>query len=183
MARHELVAWLQEKIAEQKRIDATTSGAEPPLQDSASPSAAPSGARDVQVLLPGDLKKGKGKAGPKQMFSARGPIRRYSQLDIQANNRLAFQTSVQIKEAVQSGLPTLAIDVGVPTFEAMAKNAAWTREDDHEAWKYVLASFPAQQTGYAYQIKDAIVKRREEGCKFILLFAVRGERVCLLDLL
>jgi len=90
---------------------------------------------------------------------------------------------VQIKQAVQSGLPTLAVDAPIPAFEAMAKNAAWTREDDHEAWKSVLASFPAQQSGYAYQIKEAIVKRREEGCKFVLLFAVRGERVCLLDLL
>ena len=89
---------------------------------------------------------------------------------------------MQIKQAVQSGLPTLAVDVPVLAFEAMAKNAAWTKEDDHEAWKAVLAGFPAQQSGYAYQIKDAIVKRREEGCKFILLFAVRGERVCLLDL-
>lgn len=65
----------------------------------------------------------------------------------------------------------------------MAKSAAWTKDDDQEAWKSVLAGFPAQQAGYAYQIKDAVAKRREEGCKFILLFAVRGERVCLLDLL
>ena len=71
----------------------------------------------------------------------------------------------------------------MPAFEAMAKNAAWAKDDDQEAWKSVLASFPAQQTGYAHQIKYAIAKRREEGCKFILLFAVRGERICLLDLL
>jgi translation initiation factor 2-alpha kinase 4 len=90
---------------------------------------------------------------------------------------------VEIKQAVQSGLPTLAVDVPMPAFEAMAKNANWTRDDDYEAWKSVLANFPAQQTGYANQIKDAIVKRREEGSKFMLLFAVRGERVCLLALL
>ena len=71
VARHELVPWLQERIAEQKRIDSVTSGAERLLQDSAQPSAAPPSARDVQLLLPGDLKKGK--AGPKHMFSDRGP--------------------------------------------------------------------------------------------------------------
>lgn len=163
VARHDLVPWLQERIAEQKRIDVATSGVERPLQDSAQSSATPSHARGVQLLLPGDLKKGK--AGPKQLFSDR-----------------AFQTSVQIKEAVQSGLPTLAVDVPMLAFETMAKNAAWTKDDEQEAWKSVLASFPAQQAGYAYQIKDAISKRREDGCKFILLFAVRGERVCLLDL-
>jgi translation initiation factor 2-alpha kinase 4 len=80
-------------------------------------------------------------------------------------------------------MPTLAVDVPAPAFEAMAKNAAWTKDDDQEAWKAVLASFPAQQTAYAHQIKDAVAKRREEGCMFIFLFAVRGERVCLLELL
>ena len=160
-----------------------TSGAERSLQDSALPSTVPPGARDVQLLLPGDLKKGK--AGPKQLFSQRGLILicLHTRRNVRTNDCLAFETSVQIKQAAQSGLPTLAVDVPGPTFEAMAKNAGWTREDDQETWKAVLASFPAQQTGYAYQIKDAIAKRREEGCKFILLFAVRGERVCLLDIL
>ena len=76
VARHELVPWLQERIAEQKRIDAATSGTERSLQDSAPPSATPSSARDVQLLLPGDLKKGK--AGPKQIFSDRGLTRSHS---------------------------------------------------------------------------------------------------------
>lgn len=70
MARRDLVQWLQERISEQKRIDAATSGVEHPLQDSAHPSAIPPTARDVQLLLPGDSKKGK--AGPKHMFSLRG---------------------------------------------------------------------------------------------------------------
>ena len=76
VARHELVPWLQERIAEQKRIDAVTSGVERSLQDSALPSTAPPSTRDVQLLLPGDLKKGK--AGPKQMFSDRGFTRLHS---------------------------------------------------------------------------------------------------------
>ena len=70
VARHDLVPWLQERIAEQKRIDAATSGVDRPLQDHAQPSAALPSVRDVQLLLPGDSKKGK--AGPKQMFSERG---------------------------------------------------------------------------------------------------------------
>lgn len=80
VARHELVSWLQEKIVEQKRIDAVTSGAERPPQDSALPPTVPSSARDVQILLPGDLKKGK--AGPKQKFSERGLIRLCSRLNV-----------------------------------------------------------------------------------------------------
>lgn len=180
MARHELVPWLQERIAEQKRIDAATSGVERSIQDSPLPSATLPSARDVQLLLPGDLKKGK--AGPKQRFSNRGLIHSQDRRNTRTDHFQAFKASVEVERAVQSGLPTLAVDAPQLAFEAMAKNAAWTREDDHEAWKAVLANFPAQQSGYAYQIKDAVVKRREEGCKFLLLFAVRGERVCLLDL-
>lgn len=70
MARHDLIPWLRERIAEQKKIDAATSGVERPLQDNAQSSAILPSARDVQLLLPGDLKKGK--AGPKQLFSDRG---------------------------------------------------------------------------------------------------------------
>jgi len=80
VTRHDLVPWLQERIAEQKRIDSVTSGAERLLQDGAPPSAAPPSARDVQLLLPGDLKKGK--AGPKQMFSDRGLIRFHTRRNI-----------------------------------------------------------------------------------------------------
>lgn len=181
MARHDLIPWLQERITEQKKIDAATSGVERPLQDSAQSSTILPNTRDVQLLLPGDLKKGK--AGPKHLFSDRGLTSFHRRWSKRTDDRLAFEASVQIKQAVQSGLPTLAVDVSIPAFEAMAKNAAWTKDDDQEAWKSVLAGFPAQQAGYAYQIKDAVGKRREEGCKFILLFAVRGERVCLLDLL
>ena len=72
VARHDLVPWLQERIAEQKKIDAATSGVERPLQDISQLSAAPPNTRDVQLLLPGDIKKGK--AGPKQMFSDRGLV-------------------------------------------------------------------------------------------------------------
>jgi len=91
--------------------------------------------------------------------------------------------SMQVKHAVQSGLPTLAVDVPDVVFEAMAKDTEWITDENPEAWRTILASFPTQQTAYAYQIKEAIGKRKEEGCKFVLLFTVRGERVCLLDLL
>jgi eukaryotic translation initiation factor 2-alpha kinase 4 len=90
--------------------------------------------------------------------------------------------STQIKQTIQSGLPTLAVDVPDAAFEAMSKNSAWTTDDNPEAWKTIYTSFPAQQTAYAYQIREAIEKRKEDGCKFVLLFAVRSERVCLLDL-
>jgi eukaryotic translation initiation factor 2-alpha kinase 4 len=72
VARHDLVPWLQERIAEQKRIDVTTSGVEHLLQGdlSAQWAAAPSNAGDVQLLLPGYMKRARG--GPGLLFSERG---------------------------------------------------------------------------------------------------------------
>jgi translation initiation factor 2-alpha kinase 4 len=74
------------------------------------------------------------------------------------------------------------MDVSDSVFEAMIKNTGWITDEDPEAWREIFASFPTHQAAYAHQIKEAIGKRKEEGCKFMLLFAVRGERVYLLDL-
>lgn len=75
VARQDLVSWLQEKISEQKRVDAHTSGAERLFIEHGAPMSVPlskdnSNVRDVQLILPGDLKKGRG--GPKQIFADRG---------------------------------------------------------------------------------------------------------------
>jgi hypothetical protein len=75
VARQDLVSWLQEKIFEQKRVDAHTSGAERFFVEHGAPISVSSGkdnssVRDVQLILPGDLKKGRG--GPKQIFADRG---------------------------------------------------------------------------------------------------------------
>lgn len=186
VARQDLVVWLQEKIAEQKRIDANTSGAERLVIEHSAP-ILPSNkdnvnARDVQLILPGDLKKGKG--GPKQIFLDRGSMLLFSSPSAFLTLIfVAFAMSTQVKQAVHSGLPTLAMDVSDAVFEAMVKNTGWITDEDPEAWRAILSSFPTQQNTYAYQIKEAIGKRKEEGCKFVLLFAVRGERVCLLDLM
>lgn len=96
------------------------------------------------------------------------------------DSRLAFQTGVQIKSAVQSGLPTLAIDVPPVAFDCMTRNSAWVTEED--AWKTILAAFSNQHVSYAQQIREAAAKRKAEGCHYLLLFAVREERVQLLTL-
>lgn len=59
VSRSELVPWLQEQIAEQKRIDAETSGTVIQSEHSQGPSRSTwSGPMpDVQLLLPGDARK------------------------------------------------------------------------------------------------------------------------------
>ncbi|KAK2467467.1 hypothetical protein APHAL10511_000322 [Amanita phalloides] len=163
LSKQELVGWLQQQIAEQKRIDLSTSGV-PTHSDgtsstiSAKEMVPPSS--DVQLLLPFDTKKQRKHV--KQLFLDR-----------------AFETGVQLKNSVQSGLPILAVDVPAAVFDAM-RSGSWTTDED--AWKNVLNHFPSQNTTYAQQVRDAVAKRRAEGHRFMILFAVKEERVQLLML-
>ena len=72
------------------------------------------------------------------------------------------------------------MDVPPLIFDAMTRSGSWIT--DEEAWKIVLNTFPAQNTAYAQQIREAAAKRRAEGHRFLILFAVREERVQLLAL-
>ncbi|KAG6843184.1 hypothetical protein H0H93_001955, partial [Arthromyces matolae] len=74
LTRQELVGWLQHEIAEQKRIDLSTSGA-PVVSDMTSSQSFPtkdvSGSSNVQLLLPpADAKKQRKYV--KQLFHDRG---------------------------------------------------------------------------------------------------------------
>ncbi|KAA1478685.1 Serine/threonine-protein kinase [Dentipellis sp. KUC8613] len=163
ISRQELVPWLQQQIAEQKRIDASTSGA-PVLSETsqgASSSKDQAGAPEVHLILPVDAKKQRKQT--KQIFLDR-----------------AFETGAKIKSAFVSGIPTIAIDVPPATFDAMSKSSTWVTED--EAWKAIAMTFPTQSAGYASQVRESIAKRRAEGHRFILLFAVREERAHLMTL-
>ncbi|KAF9457367.1 kinase-like domain-containing protein [Collybia nuda] len=164
ISRQELVGWLQTQIAEQKRVDIATSGA-PIISDTIQhplPIKDTSSSSDMlQLLLPTDTKKQRKQV--KSLFLDR-----------------AFETSVQFKSAVQTGLPTLAVDVPPVVFDAMIKSSAWITDED--AWRPIVATFPAQHTAYAQQLREAAIKRKTEGHSYILLFAVREERVQLVTL-
>jgi translation initiation factor 2-alpha kinase 4 len=72
------------------------------------------------------------------------------------------------------------VDVPPIVFDAMTHSGSWIT--DEEAWKIILNTFPAQNTTYAQQIREAAAKRRAEGHRFLILFAVREEKVQLLTL-
>ncbi|KAJ7874765.1 kinase-like domain-containing protein [Mycena olivaceomarginata] len=147
-----------------KRIDASTSGA---LRFSEVGTTHPVpnkevvAANAVQLLLPVDAKKQRKQV--KQLFMDR-----------------AFETGLEIESGVQAGMPILAVDVLPAVFDAMIKSAAWLTDD--EIWKALAAAFPVQQWAYAQQVREAVLKRKTEGHRYILLFAVREERVQLLKL-
>lgn len=162
VSRPELVPWLQEQILEQKRIDAETSGTTL-LEHSQGPvRSKPSGPMpDVRLVLPGDSKKQRKQT--KQIFLEK-----------------AFEMALRVCSAVQSGIPVVAIDTPANVFDILCKSPSWITDD--ETWKAVVSSFPNSSTSYALQIRDAVSRRRAEGHQFILLFAVRDERVHLLML-
>ena len=65
-------------------------------------------------------------------------------------------------------------------FDHMVRSSAWISEE--EPWKSILTTFPTTLTAYAQQIREAAAKRKAEGHRFLLLFAVREERVQLVTL-
>ena len=74
----------------------------------------------------------------------------------------------------------MAIDVPPAIFDLMTRSNTWITDDD--AWKAIATGFPTAHAAYAQQIRDAVVKRKADGLRFILLFAVREEKVQLLSL-
>lgn len=72
VSRQELVGWLQSQIAEQKRVDTSSSGASSSFDSSQGllPNKDIPGPSDVQLMLPGDAKKQRKQT--KQLFLDRG---------------------------------------------------------------------------------------------------------------
>jgi len=88
--------------------------------------------------------------------------------------------SLGVRSAVQSGIPVIAIDTPANVFDTLCRSSSWVTDD--EDWKAVVPSCHLSSTGYAPQIREAISRRQAEGHRFVLLFAVRDERVHLFAL-
>ncbi|KAI0653862.1 Serine/threonine-protein kinase [Cubamyces menziesii] len=159
---NELVSFLQQQIAEQKRIDATTSGAastpeNPQLQPV---SEKPSTSVDTLVVLPGDIKK-----------------QRKATKTVMLNK--AHDHSLAVKNSLHNAR-TIAVDVPTAVFDEMAKNANWLTSE--EALRTIAAGLAAQYGNYAYQIRDTILRQKMDGQRYVLLYGIRQERIALLTL-
>ncbi|KAI0083455.1 hypothetical protein BDY19DRAFT_998561 [Irpex rosettiformis] len=161
VSRHELVPFLAQQIAEQKRIDASISGAPWVAESSQSTTLAKENSdSNVQLVLPQETKK-----------------QRRQTKQILLDRAVEFQDT--LKNAVtQSGIPIVAVDVPIPIFEEMSKNTSWI--NDENALKPLLTSMSAQQSIYVTQVRDAVLKKKGDDCKFVILFAVKEERASLL---
>ncbi|KAG6330107.1 hypothetical protein ID866_8983 [Astraeus odoratus] len=163
VSRQDLVSWLQQQIAEQKRIDLSTSGASnhADMVHTTLAGGGSSTAGDVQLVLPVDAKKQRKQV--KQILLDR-----------------AYERSTELKAAIQNGVPMIAVDVPSTVFDGLVRSSLWVQDD--EAWKIVVASMPAMQSAYSNQIRDAVARRKLEGHAFVVLYATREERMQLLSL-
>jgi eukaryotic translation initiation factor 2-alpha kinase 4 len=97
-----------------------------------------------------------------------------------AENFSVFEATKRVKTSLSNGMPTVAVDVPSTVFDAMTRNSSWVTED--EAWRQIANGVPTQHSPYAHQIREAVIKKKDEGHRFVLLFAVREEKVHLLNL-
>ncbi|EIW85919.1 hypothetical protein CONPUDRAFT_114006 [Coniophora puteana RWD-64-598 SS2] len=163
VSRQELVVWLQQELAEQKRIDSLTSGSSSSADGSYASSArdGPSQETDVQLLLPVDAKKQRKQV--KQLLLDK-----------------AYERTAQLRSSLLAGFPTLVVDVPPATFDMLVRSPAWVSDD--EAWRAVVATVPTVHVGYAQQVREAAARRKADGCAFVLLCGARDERIQILSL-
>ena len=74
----------------------------------------------------------------------------------------------------------MVVDVPANVFTEMRKSTEWLTDD--EAFKGVIASFPTPSAGYANQIREAVLKRKAGGTKFLILYALREEEGFMIQL-
>jgi eukaryotic translation initiation factor 2-alpha kinase 4 len=178
VSRQELTGWLQQQILEQKKIDASTSGASvfSDAPQSAQPNKEGPFAPDLQLLLPVDVKKQRKQV--KHIFLDRGAHAQLLEYDGSLEFRSsAFEASTQLTSAAQSGIPTIAIDVPSHVVDSLTQRS-WLSDDD--AWRNILSAISNQP--YANLVKETILRKKAEGHRFVLLFAVREERLQVLTL-
>lgn len=176
------MGWLHQQIAEQKRIDSSTSGT------IGYPTAIPAsfggkdtpGGGDVQLLLPVDTKKQRKQV--KQILLDRGMCMICTHWIRSASfiSTTAYERGAHLKAAITNGMPMLGIDVPTPVFDTLVRSPVWIYDED--VWKTIVASMPALQTAYAFQLREAVAKRKAEGHPFIILYAIREERIQVLSL-
>ncbi|KAH8114389.1 kinase-like domain-containing protein [Phellopilus nigrolimitatus] len=168
VSKLDLIPWLQHQIAEQKKNDLASSGVTGLSSEISSSSITSikenNNSLDVQLILPGEgtnLKKQR--KATKQLFLDR-----------------AYEKRMRLKSTMQSGsLPMLAIDVPPGVFDALMRSDAWVTDDD--TWRTIASGFPTQHMVYANQIRDNVARRKIDGADYMILFAVREERMALLS--
>lgn len=96
-----------------------------------------------------------------------------------ANLFAAYDSAAALKSVLPT-VRTIAVEVSTAVFDEMAKNSNWLTND--EALRTLSAGLPTQHAGYAQQIRDAILRQKADGHRYVLLYGIRQDRIALLTL-
>jgi len=169
VSRHELVPYLLSQIAEQRKIDLDPSSS----GFLSSPVTAvnvhiPPANEDVQLVLLQDAHR-KVKKPPKGVKDALNPAK-------EKISDQVYSYSSSLRESMQHGLPIIAVDIPAAAFNAMISDSGAGWLTNEEAWRDILAAMPEIPSGRALGIKEALLKKKEEGKQHVLLFHIQNER-------
>jgi len=170
---HELVPWLNERIAEQRRSDMATSGTKaviaPPVTTAASASSSvtrdanAANVPDIQVIIAGDSYNSKYQ---KHRFKVH-----------HAEKASAVET--ELRNSSSSGLPIFVVETTPKALEAMTRNTSWLSSE--AALKALLSDFKEDlQFPVAQQLRDAIQRKITEtgvSTKMVGLMALKEDRL------
>jgi len=91
-----------------------------------------------------------------------------------------------LKEALlANAIPTIAADIPSAAFAALSADTSWMTNG--EAWKSVVGEYPALGHtggggGGGGSLREVVVRKKGEGCRWVLLFSVRDDRAFLVQL-
>ncbi|EJD34852.1 kinase-like protein [Auricularia subglabra TFB-10046 SS5] len=166
VSRQNLPTWLAGEIATQRKADLTTAGVSVVSTDITSPSLhfqRDPAAIPIEVLLPYEGEGRKSTKWTRHTYQAK-----VEQLD------------AEIRSAVASGIPLLAIDVDPALFNALTMSNKWLFDD--EAWRAIMAQFPQKHTDYAWKIRDTLAGHELESTKMAMLLCLKDFRVFIFKL-
>ena len=167
MERKELAGWLQEKIAEQRRIDASYGPAATPITTKKEDDPVASGPEaEIRLVLPPEplTSRGKNKVVRKH---------RHGTKSVYYDKARDFATSVQ------SMLPVIGVDMPSEFLSQLAFDLGWIHDDD--AWRTVLHTLPTSDRGYANHMREAVLDHCKNPGGNVWLFNVRDARGFLLQ--
>jgi hypothetical protein len=178
VSRPELVSFLHQQLREQRRADGETSGSVQALRTTPSQNRELSSANSIQLVLPLDRKHQKHN---KKIMYDKGAVNSSQFISQFISIFKAIEAAEKIDLQLQSsGVRVIAVHVSPSSFDAMMLHPEWLRENDSDAMKQVLDAF-SPSTSYALQIREAILKKKAEGWKLIILLSLRDDRLQLVN--
>lgn len=170
--RKELVNWLRNSIAEQRRIDASYALVDAPMAkeiDGADPQTSKTEI-DIRLVLPPEPMSSQSRTKGKT-------VRKYRHV----TKTVYYDKAHDFALSVKSSLPVLGVDLPTDLLSRISHETGWVNSGDE--WRSaVLSSLPTSERHYAEQVRDAVKAHQKHPGGNLWLFSVRDARGYLLQL-